>query len=538
MVVLQARTNSSRLPAKVMLPIKGLPIAVLAAKRAANTGREVIVATSNSPSDDSLARLLAENGVNVFRGELLDTLKRFIKALEHYDDSTVVVRLTGDNVFPDGTLLDELEDEFVKVGAKYLVCNGEDSGLPYGVSAELTYLGLLREADRESTTVSDREHVTPYIRRVYGGARFEKYKDLDRGGLRCTIDNLDDYQLVLQVFDGVLDPVSVSWRELVSRLAAINKEIIVKRPASKIVLGTAQLGMNYGAANNIGQPSYLVAESLIHKAIRNGIEFIDTARAYGVSEEVIGNSLGRGWQGRVRVVTKLSPLTDLPSDANDSVVKAFVDASFFQSLTKLSMGQIDTLLLHRASHINMADGAVWRRVLELKAEGYVRNLGVSVQTPEELDSVIDVKDVSHIQLPYNLLDWRWKKTIESIKKVKKERSLIVHVRSIYLQGVLLSDSPAVWGRANVVDSYVYINWLARCAERYKRRSVGDLCMSYVLAQSWIDGVVVGVESVEQLNDNLMLQDYAPLTEEESLDIESMRPILTESALNPALWKSL
>ena len=104
--VLQARTNSSRLPGKVLLPIKGIPLAVLAAKRAANTGRNVIIATSLESSDDGLAALIQSNGLRCFRGSLKNTLDRFVSALSVYDDQDIVFRLTADNVFPDGALLD------------------------------------------------------------------------------------------------------------------------------------------------------------------------------------------------------------------------------------------------------------------------------------------------------------------------------------------------------------------------------------------------------------------------------------------------
>lgn len=167
-VVLQARTNSSRLPGKVLLPIKGEPLAVLAAKRAANTGRQVIVATSTEWSDDGLAALLKGQGLGCFRGSLDDVLGRVVSALAEYDDQTIVFRLTADNIFPDGNLLDVMEADFLARGLDYLCSNGEPSGLPYGMSAEVTRLAHLREASLEASVDFDREHVTPYVIRKFG----------------------------------------------------------------------------------------------------------------------------------------------------------------------------------------------------------------------------------------------------------------------------------------------------------------------------------------------------------------------------------
>ena len=114
-----------------------MPLAVLAAKRAANTGRDIIIATSLEPSDDGLVALIQSYGLKCFRGSLENTLDRVVNALSAYNDQTIVFRLTADNVFPDGALLDEVEQEFLDNELEYLCCNGEHSGLPYGMSCLL-----------------------------------------------------------------------------------------------------------------------------------------------------------------------------------------------------------------------------------------------------------------------------------------------------------------------------------------------------------------------------------------------------------------
>lgn len=217
-VILQARTNSSRLPGKVLLPINGLPIVVLAGKRAANTGREVIVTTSIDPSDDLLFNVVESSGLKCFRGSLDNVLQRIVSAIEGFDANALIFRLTADNIFPDGNLLDEIEEDFVDRGLDYLCCNGIDSGLPYGMSVELTLAKHLREAAAASLSSFDLEHVTPYIKRRYGEAYFEKYKVLGKGNYRCTIDYLEDYIRMQKVFNGIDNPVSISSFDLINRL--------------------------------------------------------------------------------------------------------------------------------------------------------------------------------------------------------------------------------------------------------------------------------------------------------------------------------
>ena len=80
-VAIQARTNSSRLPGKVLLPIGGYPLAVLAAKRAKQDSNfDVIVLTSNECTDDHLCKILKYHDVPFYRGELEDVLSRYVSA--------------------------------------------------------------------------------------------------------------------------------------------------------------------------------------------------------------------------------------------------------------------------------------------------------------------------------------------------------------------------------------------------------------------------------------------------------------------------
>lgn len=533
--VLQARTNSSRLPAKVLLPIGGVPMVVLAAKRAANTGRQVIVATSTELTDDGLAATLKEHGVRCFRGNLDNTLDRVVSALAGYGDDTIVFRLTADNVLPDGGLLDELEAEFVGQKLDYLCCNGEPSGLPYGLSAEVTRLSHLREAGRQSVDAHDQEHVTPYVIRKFGRKYFEKYRSLGKGHLRCTVDCLDDYLVMQQVFSSVQEPLREPWQILVRNLEKAPFQPRGERLVPKLVFGAAQLGSAYGIANKTGKPDWKMARDLLKTAILNGVTHIDTARVYGESEVVIGHSLKNGWEGRVRIITKLSPLSACPGDAIPSVVHAFVDASVFQSSASLGVRKIDVLMLHRASHLFDWGGAVWQRLLAHQASGLIGDLGVSVQGPGELSEVLKHPEIRYIQMPFNLLDWRWDAVIPELLSVKALRGVTVHVRSALLQGLLPSRDAVLWRQANVDASEAVIGWLEQQVARCERISVADLCLGYVNAQEWVDGVAIGMENMAQLHENIAIFSRLALTGEQAESIDMTRPRLSEATLNPSLW---
>lgn len=534
--VLQARTNSSRLPGKVLLPIKGMPMAVLAARRAANTGRQVIVATSTELSDDSLAATLDEYGLRSFRGSLENVLGRTVEALAEYGDETIVFRLTADNVFPDGTLLDEIEAEYVMRGLEYMCCNGEPSGLPYGMSVEVMRLEHLREATRLSVDVYDQEHVTPYVIRKFGRRYFEKYRSIKKGHYRCTVDCLDDYLVVQSVFCDVVEPIRESSLELVRKLEGAPFQPRCDRPTPKLVFGTAQFGSKYGIANKTGQPDWKSAQNLLKTAIANGVTHIDTARAYGDSEAVVGQSLKNGWDGRAKIITKLSPMQSCPRDTTAPVVHAFVDASIFQSCAALGVKKIDVLMLHRASHLYDWHGAAWQKILALQASGLIGELGVSVQSPQELLSVLKYPEIRYVQMPFNLLDWRWDFVIPNVLAAKDSRGVTIHVRSALLQGLLASPDEELWGRANVDTPSAVICWLRQQVKRFQRRSVADLCLGYVNAQRWVDGIAIGMENMKQLQENIDLFSLPPLTDEQVVDINMARPALSEATLNPTLWR--
>jgi spore coat polysaccharide biosynthesis protein SpsF len=513
-----------------------MPLVVLAAKRAANTGKSVLVASSKESSDDGLAQLVKEFGLACYRGSLENTLDRVVSALSSFDDDILVFRLTADNVIPDGRFLDEVEEDFIKRKLEYISCTGESSGLPYGMSVELTRLKHLREAASLELSDYDREHVTPYVRRKFGEAFFEKYKDLRRGHFRCTVDCLDDYLCIQELFSLIASPVNADSLHLVELLNGLRYQPVNKKAVDKLVFGSAQLGLNYGVANETGKPNRTASIDLIKTAIGNGVAYVDTARAYGDSEETIGMVLQSGWGGRVKVITKLSPLLDCPVDASVATVKAFVDASVYKSCSSLRMNSLDVLMLHRSSHMEDWGGAAWKRLQELKAEGVIKELGVSIQNPHEAERVISNSEVTFIQLPFNVIDWRWDSIIQKIKAEKLERKLIIHVRSALLQGLLQSSSHKHWAKAWVNDPEGVIHWLEQQCKINSKTNVASFCLSYINSLDWVDGVAVGMENMQQLLDNIDVFCGDKIEKDKINTVLASRPRLDEKTLNPALWR--
>lgn len=544
-MVMQARVSSSRLAAKSLLPLRGIPLAALCALRAANQGGEIVVATSTDPSDDILASALSGYTIRVVRGALDDVLGRFVTATADMSASDVVVRLTADNIVPDGAFVDELVRQFRAANVDYLGTRYPADGLPYGVSAEVFTVDILREAADAARSVEEREHVTPWIR-AHGrsthaiGSALLHGRRLDH--LRCTLDSLEDYLRIAKLLETMPgDPVKIPWTDLVEAFAlapGAPRFRIPTRPGpggsahGVLALGTAQLGMPYGVANRTGEPTDAGATEIVRRAIDYGVTFIDTARAYGDSERRIGAALNPGYVGRAMVSTKLDPLKSLDNGATDTAVIAAVDGSVFRSCRELQARRLDVLMLHRWSHRRQFREGAWRRLLELKAGGVIGALGTSVSSPDEAIDALQDPEIAHLQVPYNILDWRWHAD-EFLDARRRRPDVSVYVRSVYLQGVLLSDAP-IWP-AGIVSPERLIARIDRAVAEFARESRADLCIAYVTGAEWVTTTLIGAETGRQLNDNLSLALRPALTPDERIYLQRLIGKAPERLLNPALW---
>jgi len=218
-IILQARLNSSRLPAKAMLDICGMPSVAVIAKRAGNLGDKVTVATSTDLCHDLLCKVLDRYDINYVRGSLDDVMGRFLLATEELDDADTIVRLTADNLFQDNDYIRKSLAEYNRLGQEWLGCGGPNIDLPYGIGVEAFNAGKFRQYAREFTDAYAREHVTPpfYRDKFIPVPCRENLTGLPSGfgNLRCTMDTFEDYCRVAKAFNAAGgDPLQVSWETL------------------------------------------------------------------------------------------------------------------------------------------------------------------------------------------------------------------------------------------------------------------------------------------------------------------------------------
>ncbi|MEJ1935651.1 aldo/keto reductase, partial [Nostoc sp. NIES-2111] len=306
--------------------------------------------------------------------------------------------------------------------------------------------------------------------------------------------------------------------------------------APELVLGTAQLGMPYGIANTTGTPDEGEAVALVQAALAGGIRTIDTARAYGDAELRVGLALS-GSRERVTVVTKADPLTGVDAGAPAFLARDKTLESLAMSRDMLQMVALDVVLLHRASHRRYWGGAVWDVLRRERDAGAIRRIGVSVQSPAELADSLDDPEVSHVQLPFNLLDHRWEEA-GLPDRLRKRGDVTVHARSVFLQGLLAAESGAPWPNVPGADP-VEIEMAGRdLAAELGLAGLPGLALAYARSQDWIDGVVIGVETEAQLAANLASFGDPRLTDAAMVRIRSTVPRVPDRLLDPSAWPRL
>lgn len=202
--ILQARTTSARLPAKVLAPIRGRAMILRQVERVARARSldDLVVATSDDASDDALAALLGGEGVAVHRGPLDDVLARFLGALDAHP-AEHAVRLTGDCPLADPAVIDATVTLHRAERADY-TSNCASPSFPDGLDVEVIRAEALRAAGAEARLPSEREHVTPFLRAHPARFRLaELSAPVDRSALRFTVDTPADLAFVRAVYDAL-----------------------------------------------------------------------------------------------------------------------------------------------------------------------------------------------------------------------------------------------------------------------------------------------------------------------------------------------
>ena len=292
---------------------------------------------------------------------------------------------------------------------------------------------------------------------------------------------------------------------------------------SRLVLGTAQLGMKYGVANITGQPDLKTAEAIVKTAWENGIREYDTAQAYGKSEEVLGRAIrSLDLIDRVKIITKLHP------DLNH-LNRCELEESVEKSLNNLNVPILHGLMLHREDYLGIWESGLGKILQSFVEKGLVKHVGISVYSPGSAVLALETDGISMIQIPSNILDHRFEQA--GVFEVAQERGIEIYVRSVFLQGLILM---------NVPDLPVYMQFAVQTQKQLENLSKEtglskqDLAFGYVKQAFPETKVVFGAETSNQVSDNL--KSWKKKLPNGFVErIQKYFPFVEEKVLNPALW---
>ncbi|MBN1447483.1 MAG: glycosyltransferase family protein [Bacteroidetes bacterium] len=236
--IIQARTGSSRLPGKVMLPLAGKPLLLRMVERVsmARTPMTVVVATTTDPDDTDIRLLCNRHGIPCYSGDPYDLLDRHYRAALLYD-ADVVVKIPSDCPLIDPAIIDRVLSSYITYHRDHdYVSNLHPATYPDGNDVEVMPMPILHLAWREATRQFEREHTTPFLweqpeRFRIGNVLWESGQDFSMSH-RWTIDYPEDYQFIRTVYDrlysedsmcfGISDILALLDRE--PELSQINAE--------------------------------------------------------------------------------------------------------------------------------------------------------------------------------------------------------------------------------------------------------------------------------------------------------------------------
>lgn len=283
----------------------------------------------------------------------------------------------------------------------------------------------------------------------------------------------------------------------------------------KIALGSVQFGLEYGVANTKGRVPEETAQEILGLARELGVDTLDTAAAYGTSEEV----LGRTGVDAFKVISKVAPGTEhLEKPAN--WVKRCID----QSLSNLRCDSLYGLLLHRPLDLLQSNGReLYDALVDIKRQGLAEKIGVSVYGPDDLEKLAAF-DFDLVQAPMNILDRRLKNSgwLEKLSKQGTE----VHIRSAFLQGLLLmpaAQRPEYFKPWRSLFTE-YDAWVA-----VQQLTPLQACLGYLNGHPEINKIVVGVDTPEQLREIVSAAKTPTPTVPDNIQTSDL------NLINPGLW---
>lgn len=295
----------------------------------------------------------------------------------------------------------------------------------------------------------------------------------------------------------------------------------------ELCIGTVQFGLDYGIANQ-KKPTIDYAVKCLDYATQNGITAIDTAKAYGNAEEIVGYFLKKKTIPREKLFISTKLLPNLLDKYKPDEYERIIERELSNQLKTLHLDYVDAYIFHSARYafnIQMLEA-----LHRMKEKGLARKTGVSVYEPDEAMACFETPYVDFIQLPYSIFDHRMKK--EGVLNIVHGTICEIHARSAFIQGLVMlqEDSvPLFLSKAKPI-----IRKINRICNETGISRV-ELALAYVKRESVISHLVFGVDSLEQLREDISLfhKEVSPTILEY---IEREFEGIEANIVMPSLWK--
>ncbi len=506
---IQAREHSNRFPKKVLREINGKPVLEHVIERVSLSKLidKVIVLTGDESSNKGIISLCMRRNFEFFSGADEDVLLRFNQAIEKlgFSDNDIIIRITADCPLIDSKIIDLAIQSHIESGLSYSSTSLENL-LPDGLDVELISVPLLKEINVLANDPVDREHVTKYIyssntNYEINYIRFAKQFP----NIRLTLDYEEDFEVIENIYNELapnnprfdindiekllntnpkLFKMNMHYeRNIGLKISEENREFVT-RSFERICIGTATLGMNYGIMNKSGQFRVDDFTKVLDEADKLGIKFIDTAKQYGRSEPLLANLINSRIENN-NIIGKFSGAKNYPKKQSNILIDEAI-----KSLNTLGIKSFYAYLLHDTS--DMYEEKILEELRSLRRSGRTKYIGVSVYSNDEALYALEHNDLDLIQVKFNLFD----QTLDEIDffSLAKKRGKKVFIRSIFLQGVLLTDV------ANLPDKLVGLKkHLTKVDELANEFSLNRMYIAlfFVLMKPNIDGVIIGIDNFEQ-----------------------------------------
>jgi len=289
---------------------------------------------------------------------------------------------------------------------------------------------------------------------------------------------------------------------------------------SKLILGTVQFGLNYGINNTIGKMSEDKVFELLENAYEFGIRTLDTAEAYGNAHSIISN-FHKQSKKRFNIISKYSSSNfDYPIDLVERIQVHCLN---------FNVNYLEGYMFHSYDDFKMNINNDPNVLDNIKNSGLVKKIGVSVYSNNEIEELLNYKNIDLIQLPFNLFDNEYHRK-DILEKVKK-RNIEIHTRSVFLQGLFFKDINTLTNC--LIPLKNNLSELSLILKNYNI-SMDSLALNYPLNKTYIDKVLIGVDSLEQLKNNIKaIENDFDKSIYEKIDCIQIK---NTKLLNPSNWK--